>query len=72
MKTLDECKTKRVLEKYDSKIRYKPALAALVLLTVAAPYVGGPIIRMNQKRFTHWGWLPDYEEVIEGIPMKKI
>ena len=72
MKTIEECKTKSVLEKYDSKIKYKPALATLVLLTVVAPYVGGPIIRMNQKRFTQWGWMPYYEEVVEGIPMKKI
>ena len=68
-RTLSECQTQQVLECYDAPIKYKPAYAGLLLLTFAAPYIGGPLIRFNEKKFTRWGWVPYYKEVTQ---LKKV
>tara|TARA_B110000027_G_C16013756_1_gene253153 strand:- start:362 stop:586 length:225 start_codon:yes stop_codon:yes gene_type:complete len=60
-KTIKECSSGTVSEKYDSKIKYKALYVPYLLLLLAAPYIAGPIAMLNERRLTRWGWLPHYE-----------
>ena len=64
-KTLGECKTESVIEHYDAKIKYKPLYALFFLFNFLTPYITGPLIWMNEKRFTKLGWLPYYTETTQ-------
>ena len=61
-KTLNECKSTYVQECYDSEIKYEPAYWSVVGLLFVAPMIAGPLIALNEKLFTEWGWLPYYKE----------
>ena len=50
----------KLIEHNDSTIYYKPLYGVFFIMNFAAPYLTGPLIMLNEKRFTQWGWLPHY------------
>ena len=55
-----ESKNGKLSEHTDSPIHYKPLYGLFLLMNIATPYLTGPLIMANEKRFTKWGWLPHY------------
>lgn len=43
-------------------MKYPIGFCILSIITIGAPYIGGPLIYANQFILEKWGWLPTWDE----------